>query len=309
MGREARLRHLGLVTSGGAPLRSTPPKVALGYCFGTLHWPFVKSKDALREYDIQRMARGELPTVHYQIPQAGLYIDHNRNRVVEKFMEADAEWLLQIDTDIEFPPDIVETMLAVAGRDKKILAASVPLGPPLPSCAWMMTEQPGIWRSVPTDHWCPLCRHEGRFLTRCADGFKCGDCGTVYLGSDERITGQMIVSEKPIEVDGLATAVILIHREVFEAIADQVGQCWFLKTMQPRMTEERSKLAWIDKGPVRDRQYISVGEDLSFCLRAADAGFKSWCVKVPGLRHHKNLPMSHDFEAELPSMPAMEAAR
>jgi hypothetical protein len=266
MGREARLRHLGLVTPGGAPLKRQQPKVALGYCFGTLHWAFVKSKDALREHDVQRMSKGLLPTVFYQLPQAGLYIDHNRNRVVEKFMETDAEWLIQIDTDIEFPPDIVETMLAVAGRDKRILAASVPLGPPLPSCAWMMTDQPGIWAGVASEE-----------IT--ADG---------------------------IEVDGLATAVILIHREVFEAIADQVGQCWFLKTMQPRMTEERTKLAWLEKGPVRDRQYISVGEDLSFCLRAADAGFKSWCAKVPGLRHHKILPMSHDFEAELPPMPAQE---
>lgn len=256
MGRDARLRHLGLVTSGGAPLRREPPKVALGYCFGTLHWPFVKSKDALREYDIQRMAKGQLPTVHYQLPQAGLYIDHNRNRVVEKFMETDAEWLLQIDTDIEFPPNIVETLLAIAGGDKKILAASVPLGPPLPSSAWRMTEQPGIWQGVPSEE----------------------------------------ITAEGIQVDGIATAVVIIHRQVFEAIADQVGQIWFLKTTQPRMTEERSKLAWIGKGPVRDRQYISVGEDLAFCMRAADAEFQPWCAKVPGLRHHKTLPMSHDYE-------------
>jgi hypothetical protein len=265
MGRESKLRALGLVRTDGRPLHAQP-KVAFGYPFGgSMTYPFVLSVRAMERHELAKRE----PLLAYDLPQSGLYIDHNRNRIVEKFMTTDADWLLQIDSDIEFPPDIIETLLGVAGAEKKILAASVPLGPPLPSCAWMLTDQPGVWSAVPS----------------------------------EKITPEGI------EVDGLATAVILIHRDVFAGIADLVGQCWFLKTMQPRLTDERSRKAWIDGTPVRDRQYISVGEDLSFCLRAADAGFKSWCAKVPGLKHHKTLPMSHDYEQELPPLPAMEVAR
>lgn len=237
------------------------PTVALGYCFGTLHPEFVHSLLALREHELSRASAGAHVYVRHQIPQAGLYIDHNRNRVVEKFMSTSAEWLLQIDTDIEFPPDLPELMLELCGAERKILAASVPLGPPLPSCGWMMTESPGIWAGVPSEQ----------------------------------------VSAEGVQVDGIATAVCIVHREVFEAIADQVGQMWFFKTLQPRWTTEKSRAAWAGEGPMRDREYVSVGEDLAFSMRAHDAGYKLYVAKIPGLRHHKRLPLSHDFEGELPA--------
>lgn len=278
-------------------------KVALGYPFGgSVTWIFHESMMRLQRHELAK----ERPLLRHLIPQAGLYIDHNRNQICEKFMTTDADWLLQIDSDIEFPATIIETMLAAAGADKKILAASVPLGPPLPSSGWMMTEQPGIWKSVKTLHWCLAKRGDqvcfgdlglrsGRWI--------CAACGETYQWDDERITGQQVLTETPMAVDGLATAVILIHRDVLQAIADRSGQCWFLKTMQPRLTDEKSRKAWMNEdGVMADRRYISVGEDLSFCLRASEAGHQSWCFKMPGLRHHKTLPMSHDYDsAEIPA--------
>jgi hypothetical protein len=295
------------------------PTVALGYAYGTLHGPFVNSLMTLREYEVARMAQGQHVYVRYRIPQAGLYIDHNRNIIVEQFMEKDADWLLMIDTDISFPPNIAELMIAAAGKDRKIVAASVPLGPPLPSSAWMMTEQPGIWRAVPAQHWCPRCANEHYSLREREDGWDCVMCGSAFASGDERLVRQQVVTREGIPVDGLATAVILIHRDVILGIADQVGQCWFLKTMQPRLVAPqgavpieveraaRSADAWMKDGPMRDRSYISVGEDLSFCLRAKDAGFQSWAVIVPGLKHHKVLPMTHDYEQAPARMAAMEA--
>jgi hypothetical protein len=186
-------------------------------------------------------------------------VDHNRNEIAERFFKTDAEWLLQIDTDIEFPATIVESLLAVAARDKKVLAASVPLGPPYPSSAWMKTKTPGIWAGMPASE-----------IT--AEGVKC---------------------------DGIATAVCLIHREVFEAIADREGQRWFLKYEVGRLDRPASEAAWTaEAGPARDRQYVPMGEDLAFSIRAAEAGFQCWAVKVPGLRHHKVVPLSHDFDPE-----------
>jgi len=274
-------------------LRPRTPRVALGYPFGgSLTYQFHLSLMALQRYELGKGPDGAL--LHHLIPQSGLYIDHNRNAIVEKFMTTDAEWLLQIDSDITFPETLIEAMLESAGADRKILAASVPLGPPLPSSAWMMTEQPGIWRAVPAQKWCPTCRNEHYSLTPHGDELACAVCLGTFSPSDQRIIEQVIVSEEGIPCDGLATAVILVHREVFEAIAEQVGQCWFLKTMAPRLSE-RSAKAW-DGGEMRERKYISVGEDLSFCLRARDAGYQSWCAVIPGLKHHKTLPLSHDYE-------------
>lgn len=266
MGRAARLRHLGLVTSGGAPLRREPPKVALGFSFGTLHWPFVRSLLALVNHE----QAAETKIITDLIPQPGLYIGENRNRAVQCFLRTKAEWLLQIDTDIEFPPDLPETMVSLAGADRKILAASVPLSPPIPGCAMnRRPEMPGEWRWVPEDE----------------------------------------ITEEGIEVDAVATAVILIHRDVFAAIADQVGQCWFLQTgpgaIMPDVRDLPSRAAWTEGGPMSDRKYTHVGEDVLFCMRAEDAGFRSHCAKVSGLRHYKVVPLTHD-DAEMP--PTKEAA-
>lgn len=275
MGRNARLRMVGgggLVRPDGKPA-SAHGKVSLGYPYGgSVTGPFHLSVLALVLFEMTREARGVgEPLLHIggHGPVSGLYVEDNRQRITEAFMAdpAKPEWLLQIDTDISFPPTIIETLLRVAGSTKKVLAASVPLGPPFPGCALRATQTPGIW---------------------------------AYLNSEE-------ITADGVEVDGLATAVILIHRDVIEAIADRDGQCWFLRKPTARLDQDASRAAWLGQGPSRDRRYINQGEDLAFCLRAKEAGFGIWCAKVPGLRHHKTLPMSHDHEAAEPS-PATEAA-
>jgi hypothetical protein len=275
MGRDSRLGrgHLGLVRPDGSAARR-PPTVALGYSFGTLHWPFVRSLLALGEHRLEVMARGRAPVVRYQIPQPGLYIGENRNRIVQGFMKTDAEWLLQVDTDIEFPPDLPERMVDLAGSTRKILAASVPLTPPIPGCALnRRPDRPGEW---------------------------------LYLPESE-------ITEDGVECDAVATAVVLIHRDVLTAIADREGQCWFLQTgpgaVMPQVMEPASRAAWMGEGPMRERKYVHIGEDVLFCMRAEDAGFRSWCAKVPGLRHYKVLPLSHDAEPEvIPPAHVSEAA-
>lgn len=294
------------------------PRVALGYPFGgSVTWVFHESMTRIQRYELSK----EQPLLYHLLPQSGLYIDHNRNNIAERFMTTGADWLLQIDSDIEFPATIIETMLEAAGEDKKILGASVPLGPPLPSCAWMMTEQPGIWKSVKTQHWCLAKRGDkvcfGDLALR-SGLWNCATCDQSYQWDDERITSQDVLTEAPSARDGLATAVILIHREVLQAIADREGQCWFFKTLQPRLNEEASFKAWtrdgqlvtrageVGDGPISDRRFVSVGEDLAFCMRARDAGYQPWCFKMPGLRHHKTLPMSHDMEGPEVQAPAAE---
>lgn len=231
-----------------------PATIAMGIpTGGTVHWPFALSLVLLQQWMSQRGVNLEL------IPQQGFFIEDNRNEITRRFLEGKADWLLMIDSDIAFPPQLVEMLLIVAGREKKILAASVPLGPPLPSSALRMTDRPGEW---------------------------------VYLNPEE-------ITPEGVEVHGVGMPVFMAHREVFEAIANREGQSWFFRKPLPRLNTEASRRAWLETdGRVADRQYVNQGEDLSFCMRAAEAGYKIWACYLPGLKHHKTaLPLSHDDTA------------
>lgn len=250
--RRAQLQERFLVGQRG-------PHVALGYPYGGgVTGPFHESLMRLQRYELAKPK----PLLWHLLPQSGLYIGTNRNRIAEKFwQETDADWLLQIDSDVEFPATIIETLLQLAGDERKVLAASVPLGPPFGSCGWNRTRMPGVWACLPSEEVLP-------------DGTP---------------------------VDGVATAVMMAHRDVFAAIAEREGQKWFLEMPpEPRMDDERSAKAWRGDGPMSDRRYIPQGEDLVFCLRAQEAGFQPWVAKIPGLKHHKTLPLSHDYELPLP---------
>lgn len=185
---------------------------------------------------------------------AGLYVADNRTLLAQRLLDTDAEWLWMVDTDIEFQPNVLEQMIEFAGSDKKVLAASVPLGDHAqggyPSCAFHRSKTPGVW----LPEWPPL-------------------------------------PMQPFEVDGIATACVLIHREVFETIAARHGQCWFHHIYLPNSPEGT---------PLSQFRYHSQGEDLAFSVRAVESGFKLWCAHISGLRHFKTYPFTHDaeFDAE-----------
>jgi hypothetical protein len=231
------------------PLRLVRPagKVVIGYPVGgSVTLPFHVSIVRLLGYELTKPDDQRL--VGQITHTSGLYVADNRQLLVQRFLQkGDAEWLLQIDTDIEFPATLVEDLVRLAGDDKKVLAASVPLGV-YPSCAFRRTDTPGIWEPV----W--------------------------------------PVPTQPIAVDGIATAVCLVHREVFEAIAERNGQSWFNHIYLPESPPGT---------PPAEFRYRSQGEDLAFSVRAAEAGYPIWCVHVPGLRHYKTRPLSHDDERAL----------
>lgn len=228
MGREARL--------------STGRKVVLGYPVGgSVTLPFHASCLRLLGYELGKPdARRLLSKITHT---SGLYVGDNRTMLAQRFLSTSADWLLMIDTDIEFPATLLETMVGLAGDERKILAASVPLGA-YASTAFMRTEKPGVWRAV------------------------------------------YPVPSEPIPVDGIATACVLIHRDVLEGMAARLGQSWFHHIYLEREGGE----------------YLSQGEDLAFSVRAAECGFKSWAVHVPGLGHYKTRRLSHDEGEETPGM-------
>jgi hypothetical protein len=218
--------------------------VVFGYPVGgSVTLPFHASCLRLLGYELAKPERQRL--LAQMTHSAGLYVADNRTMLTERFDDRGSpEWLLQVDTDIEFPPTLIETMLELAGEDRKILAASVPLGA-YPSCAFRRAETPGVWD----------CVHP--------------------------------VPTEPVEVDGIATACALIHRDVFDAIASAAGACWWQHLYLPKSP---------DGTPARRFRYRSQGEDLAFSVRAQAHGFKLWCAHVPGLGHYKTRRCSHDDE-------------
>lgn len=237
MGREARAK------AGSWKDR----KVVFGYpCGGSVTLPFHASCLRLVEYEKSK-PEGERNLTR-MLHASGLYVGDNRMVLAEAMLEKpEANWLLQVDTDIEFPQDLIEKMLAIAGTDKKIVAASVPLGEAYPTCGFKWTGTPGIYESVP-------------------------------IGTD------------PVEVDAIATACVLIHRDVFDAIADKHGRSWF----------HAIHLAKSPPGTApRDFVYTVNGEDIAFSMRAKAEGFSIWCVHVPGLGHYKTRRLSHDEERSI----------
>ncbi len=168
----------------------------------------------------------------------GLYVEDNRHWLAWRFLnEQTAPWLLMIDSDISFKPDLLDQLLEAAHSrdDIRVLAGNVPLDV-FPTAGYLAMPQPGVFG--------PL---------------------------------KILPPEKVFEVDAAATAIMLIHREVLQKIREREGECWFY----------RHKVAVEERGDYPYRTFLNLGEDISFCLRARDAGFSTWLVQdLSGVVHH-----------------------
>jgi len=193
MGRDSRMRKLGLVTRGQTDVARTP-KVIVGYpCGGSVTVPFHASLMNLQYHELRKPKAARLLWEHEEDGQVragffhcmGLYVADNRNTLARRFLDStDADWLLQIDTDIEFPATLIESMVSFGRGDRKVIAANVPLGS-YPTVAFNRSDKPGIWECL------------------------------------------QVMPANIVECDAVATAILLTHRSVFEVIAKARGRTWF----------------------------------------------------------------------------------
>lgn len=105
------------------------PRVAVAYpCGGSVTVPFCVSLTRLVSAHGQLKQRDQYITRVFH--KQGLYVSQNRNEIVKDFLRGGEDWLLQIDTDIEFGSDLVDCLLyaALQEKDVRILAANVRLG-------------------------------------------------------------------------------------------------------------------------------------------------------------------------------------
>lgn len=88
----------------------TTNKVVLGFAYGhhTIHPRFFISCLHLLAYEFQR---GEEQQLVDTFGYGTCYVHTNRNNVCRDFLDrTTADWLLFLDTDIQFPPDLIQQM-------------------------------------------------------------------------------------------------------------------------------------------------------------------------------------------------------
>jgi hypothetical protein len=157
-----------------------------------------------------------------------------RNKAVRAFLaDTDSEWLLWIDTDMGFDPDMLDRLLAAADPVERPIVGA-------------------------------LCFAQREMAPDGVGGFVCRSAPTIY---DWRVAGdrQGFSARRVYEPDaltrcgGTGSAAIVIHRTVFEKIAAEMGATWYNRAPEAMPDED---------GTVK-----MMGEDLSFCMRSGVAGF------------------------------------
>lgn len=147
----------------------------------------------------RRVARGGYLEVQY----GGHGLPEARNGAVREYLETGhGEWLLWLDTDMGFPPDMADRLLAAADPLERPVVGAL--------CFRQLQAEPdgmGGWRcaAVPLIYdWAIPGNPWGGFITRLDY-----PPGTV------------------LECAGTGSGCILIHRSVFERIEKQHGPAWY----------------------------------------------------------------------------------
>jgi len=159
--------------------------------------------------------------------ETGPVLDRARNELAERFLRTDGEWLLSIDSDMIFQPDLADRLLEHADPEERPIVSPVCYG---------ITSDLGVFPSV----------------------FGVGELG-FYVRHDLPV-------DQLVRVDGVGAACTLIHRTALERIGE-VGPG-----------------RWYDHLMLRGKP---IGEDLSFCVRAAAAGIPIWVHTGIPIRHLK----------------------
>lgn len=164
-------------------------------------------------------------------------ICRSRNALVRQFLDKPrAEWLLMLDVDAAFPPNALDCLLADADLERPIIGA-------------LAHQRRGKLDADGN----PVFDELGNQVIQVIP--------TMYQiawGDDGEYVGYREIADYGLglnEVDATGAHCLLVHRNVFESIKSDHPYRWFRED------------EWYPGGPV-------VGEDIWFCLKAREAGFK-----------------------------------
>lgn len=246
-------------------------KVALGYVHDDAGrvTSFEESRAQLIAFDTARVGllshSDSQMTVRYGtdgLPAA-------RNTIAARVVTSDVDWLLWVDTDMGFAPDSLYQLLAVAKPETRPVVGG-------------------------------LCFAQKQFAHDGLNGYRTVPLPTIYdwLRDDQGTPQFASVPLYPVNtlVQSAATgsAFVLVHRSVFEKIAEEHGPTWY------------------DRMPGPDGRLL--GEDISFCARAATVGvpihvhtgvrtshFKSrWLSEVDHWRSYNPPPATDEVAVIVP---------
>lgn len=209
-------------------------KVSIGCVHGdTLVNSFAESLAALTAFD-----RGQLGLLSHDRSKLSVRVGTDglpaaRNTVAEQLLMSDVDWLLWIDSDMGFQPDLLYRLRAAADP----------------------VERPVVGA---------LCFALRQFAHDGMHGFRTRPTPTIYQwterpdGRRQFIAPSLYPVNELIRCEATGSAALLIHRSVFEAVSKDLQQ--------------RGQLAntWYDRIRGTDGQFI--GEDISFCMRVGAAG-------------------------------------
>lgn len=174
-----------------------------------------------------------------------------RNRVAAAFLNCDPvlQWLWWSDTDQGFAPDTLDRLLDAADPQQRPIVAALAFAQvefALDGMGGFRTEpRPALFR------WTTV---EDR------SGF------TPMLDYPR---------DTLVEVAGVGSACVVIHRSVIEKIAAADGPTWYTRLTNPTTGQ-------------------LIGEDLSFCYRAVSHGFPVHCDTSVKTNHLKPIWLSED---------------
>jgi hypothetical protein len=170
-------------------------------------WEFCKEQ--LLGYDL--VNHGRVAAGGYDAIRCGTDgLPEARNVGAKALLESDCDWLFWIDTDMGFPPDIVDRLIDVADPETRPIIGALCFLQKEEATDGMggYTTSPRAtifdWRKV--------------------------DAETGAFGFTPR-TMYPVNAVTPVGATG--SAAILIHRSVFEKINDEYGPCWYDRQINP----------------------------------------------------------------------------
>lgn len=218
------------------------PRVAVGYVHGDQNesHSFLNSLELLRQYDAQaaQLLRGR-----YEMRCGSQGLVEARNEMAAAFVQGDDEWLLCIDADMGFQPDALYKLLQAAHPTERPIVGGL--------CFVARQVEPDGYQG-----------YRVRPLPTLMDFRECDD------GLRRFWSVPLYPVNSLVQVAATGMAFILIHRSVFERIAEKVGPTWF------------------DRAPGTDGKLL--GEDVSFCMRAQTVGVPVFVHTGVRTTHYKS---------------------
>ena len=120
---ELWLERRDLDGTAPGPVMKNQGTVCIGYCYGTREEEFVDSLRDLQIFDKQHNG-----LVQHEVKIRGLYIEENRNNVVREFLTTGDDWLVSLDTDIHFRPEMIYALYDVADPKTRPVVSGIYFG-------------------------------------------------------------------------------------------------------------------------------------------------------------------------------------